>query len=158
MVVFEKYFEESNGQPFDYFGDEIFLSDKIELKLNEQILVTIEKTNSEHIQGIGFSENVSVFNTTVKRAAIFENFSIPPEKRLKTKSELPFSFYVTSKNKKGHIYIYNLALINGVVQYGHNGFAMKKEQIENGWRYRCNDVIPNDDFTDMIFTIQKITN
>jgi hypothetical protein len=49
-----------------------------------------------------------------------------------------------------------VVLINGDKVWWKDGFAMKKEKIENGWRYKCNDIQPNDDFTDMVFKIQKI--
>ena len=157
MEEFEKLFRQSNGLPVDYHGETIFMTDRIDAELNDLFLVTIEKTDSEYLQGIGFSDNVSIFGETVKKAVVFEHFSIPLDERQKIKSKLPFSFEVTCKNKKGHIAIYNMALVDGVQQWWHNGFAMKKENIENGWRYRCNDIKPNDDFTDLIFTINKIT-
>lgn len=158
MIEFEKLFKESNGQPIAYNGDIIFMMDKIDAKINDQFLVTIEKTNSIYLQGIGFSENVSVFGDTVKRAAVYEHFSVPPDERQRTKSKLPFSFTVTCKNKKGHITIYNMAMVGEVQHWWHNGFAMKKEKTENGWRYKCNDIRPNDDFTDLIFTVEKVIN
>ncbi len=42
------------------------------------------------------------------------------------------------------------------VDSGHNGAAMIVEKIENGRRYRCNDGTPDDDFDNIIFTVQKI--
>ncbi|MCA6361563.1 MAG: hypothetical protein IM638_00865 [Bacteroidetes bacterium] len=155
MASFEKYFIQTKGQPVDLAGETIYLSDTISLKLNEEIIVIIESTNSEFIQGIGFTENVSIFGETVKKAVVFEHYSIPPEERKKKKSKLPFTFTVKCKNKKGYIRFYNMALINGTQHMGHNGFAMKKEKTETGWRYKCNDVKPNDDFTDLIFTISR---
>ena len=37
------------------------------------------------------------------------------------------------------------------------GAAMIVEEIENGRRYRCNDGHPDENFDDIIFTIQKLT-
>jgi hypothetical protein len=157
MEEFVKLFSQSKGQPVGYHGEKIFMADRIDAELNDLFLVTIEKTDSQYLQGIGFSDNVSIFGETVKKAVVFEHFSIPPDERQKIKSKLPFSFEVTCKNKKRYILIYNMALVDGVQQWWYKGFAMKKENIENGWRYRCNDIKPNDDFTDLIFTIKKIS-
>jgi hypothetical protein len=30
------------------------------------------------------------------------------------------------------------------------------EEIENGRRYRCNDGVPDDDFDDIVFTVQRV--
>ena len=38
---------------------------------------------------------------------------------------------------------------------GYFGAAMIVEEIENGRRYRCNDWEPDEDFDDIIFTVQK---
>ena len=43
------------------------------------------------------------------------------------------------------------------LESGHNGAAMIVEEIENGRRYRCNDGAPDEDFDDIVFTVQKIT-
>ncbi len=44
------------------------------------------------------------------------------------------------------------------IDYGHNGAAMIVEEIENGRRYRCNDGYPDEDFDDIIFTVQRLRN
>jgi hypothetical protein len=43
------------------------------------------------------------------------------------------------------------------IDYGHNGAAMYYEEIPNGRRYFCNDCIPDEDFNDIVFTVQKAT-
>ena len=156
MIVFEELFSLTKGQPIDYFGEKLLLFDSLSAKYKDRFSVTIESTHSKFLQGIGFSENVSIFGERVKRAAIFEHFSIPTEDRNRKRSMLPFTFEVTSFNKKGFITIYNIALVDETLHYGHNGFAMKKEEYGEGWRYRCNDIQPNDDFNDIVFTIKKI--
>ena len=45
---------------------------------------------------------------------------------------------------------------DGAMQYEHNGAAMYFEEIPNGKRYFCNDGYPDDDFDDLIFSIEII--
>ncbi|MBS0651425.1 MAG: hypothetical protein JSR93_09715, partial [Verrucomicrobia bacterium] len=42
------------------------------------------------------------------------------------------------------------------LNYWTGGAAMVAELIENGMRYKCNDGAPDEDFEDIIFSIQKV--
>jgi hypothetical protein len=79
----------------------------------------------------------------------------------------PKNIEITVFTKTGHIVIYNIweqtnqYIADGLkesksVEYWHGGSAMIVEEIENGRRYRCNDGTPDDDFDDIVFTVQKL--
>lgn len=153
---FNSRFSESKGEPIYYNGKAIILSDKVPAMFNERFLVTIEETNSILIQGIGLSGDIEVFGQKGKRSMILESFSIPPDQRARVRSKLPFEFEVISKSKKGFITIYNMAIEDGRQEWWVYACGMIKEEIENGFRYRCNDKQPNDDFNDIVFKIERI--
>ena len=57
----------------------------------------------------------------------------------------------------GEFKVWNIWRLKGKsMQYGHNGAAMYFEDIPNGKRYFCNDGYPDDDFDDLIFSIEII--
>jgi hypothetical protein len=68
-----------------------------------------------------------------------------------------------------HVAVFNMwqdpnrVMIPGVTgsgqvnHYWQNGAAMIVEEIPNGRRYRCNDGEPDDDFDDLIFTVERVT-
>lgn len=45
---------------------------------------------------------------------------------------------------------------SGRIDSRFGGAAMIVEEIENGRRYRCNDGHPDENFDDVVFTIQKV--
>jgi len=69
----------------------------------------------------------------------------------KTKFVIKFE-QVNSLWEQGIIWRLN----NKPMQYGHNGAALYIEEIPNGKRYYCNDGSPDDDFDDLVFTIEKV--
>jgi len=59
--------------------------------------------------------------------------------------------------EKGYLGIKNVWDIgNGTIEAWHSGAAMIVEEIENGRRYHCNDGHPDENFDDIVFTIQKV--
>ncbi len=59
--------------------------------------------------------------------------------------------------KKGILGIKNIWNTgNGTISSWIGGAAMIVEEIKNGKRYRCNDGHPDENFDDIVFTIQKV--
>ena len=153
---FNSLFKKSLGKPILYKGQELILADKIPVNYDEKLRITIESTNSKYIQGVGISDNIEIFGQKVGKAVVWEYYSVPPENRENTRNQLPYSFEVICKNKKGEIFIYNMAEVDGRQDYWNFGCAMIVENIENGKRYKCNDWQPNEDFNDIIFRVEKV--
>lgn len=148
---------ESKGQPIAHAGRVLQMIDRFPAALGEELVVTIETTTSPHLQGVAFSEGVEVFGQRVKKAVVFEFFSVPPEERETVRSRLPFSFVVTCRNRKGFISFYNMALTGERQSWWHAGSAMIAEECDGGRRYRCNDFEMDDDFDDLVFSVKRKT-
>ena len=153
---FNKLFIATKGQPVNYQGKTLLLADRIPAKLGEVFCVTIEQTNSSYPQGVGCSENVEVFGQRIKRAVVWEYYSLAPSERGQLRSRLPFTFEIICRNKQGHLSFYNMAEVEGGRQsWWHGGACMIAEDIPGGHRLRCNDFQLNDDFNDIIFTVVR---
>lgn len=66
---------------------------------------------------------------------------------------------VVGCTQDGHIHVWNVwqrekATIRGI-EGQHYGAGMLVEEIENGFRYRCNDGYPDKDFNDIVFRIER---
>lgn len=62
--------------------------------------------------------------------------------------------------REGHIHIWNAwQFVGGLslkgIHSGHYGAGMLVEEIENGFRYRCNDGYPDLDFNDIVFRVER---
>lgn len=154
-VNFGQRFIESRGTPIQYDGKTLIMLDKLAAKLGDKFTVTIESTRSPYPQGVGISESLEVFGERVKRAVIWEYFSLQPELRETERSRLPFSFEVVCRNRKGSLSFYNMTEFQGRQEWWHGGSCMIAEDIPGGRRYRCNDFELDDDFEDLVFTVVK---
>lgn len=153
---FNKLFVATKGQPVIYQGKTLLLIDRMSAKLGEVFRVTIEQTNSSYPQGVGCSEGVEVFGQRVKRAVVWEYYSLPLSERSELRSRLPYTFEITCRTKQGHLSFYNMAEVEGGLQsWWYAGSCMIAEEIPEGRRYRCNDFQLNDDFNDIVFTVVR---
>ncbi len=150
---FNLLFRETKGKPVMYAGRHLVLSDRVPAKLGQRFNITIESTSSKYAQGVGISEGVTVFGELVKRAVVWEYFSVEPSKRQFSGSILPFEFQVECRNKSGFLSFYNMAEFQGRQEWWSAGSCMWVEQLTNGRRYHCNDFELDDDFDDIIFTV-----
>ena len=153
---FNSLFAKTKGQPIKYNGKTLYLSYNIQIKYKSKILVTLEKTNSHYIQGIGIMGGHIVFGTKQRKSLFLETFTVPPNKRFFKRKALPFSYEVTCNNKKNVLHIYNVALVKNRQEYWTNGCAMIVNEIDNGYRFMCNDFQFNDDFNDIIFKVEYL--
>ncbi|HEY4151191.1 MAG TPA: hypothetical protein VGM41_19770 [Chitinophagaceae bacterium] len=145
-VVFEYLFKESNWSPVEYQGKQVSISDTINFSPGKmKFTITFEKINSDWEQGI-----------ILKGKGVFfvNNQHIPKSICLWQKNS-PKVVEFIFESKDGVLTIWNMWCIEkGPMQYGHNGAALYYEKISNGKRYYCNDGYPDDDFDDLIFTIE----
>ena len=162
MPDFDKLF--LTERSVKYKNTTIFRTDYISFVNGDKFLVIFEKTNSEWTQGMylyayGFfdiegrkyKDKIVLWENTAPKQMIFTLLE-ETTKRYRAKG-LP---------KRGILGIKNVWEIKSLTGYpcidsGHHGAAMIVEEIENGRRYRCNDGHPDDNFDDIVFTIQKIS-
>ena len=154
---FGERFIASKGRPLEHGGKTVVMLDQFPCEQNEPLIVTIESTDSDYLQGVGISEGVEVFGEVHKKAVVFEHYSLPSEEREVRKSNLPFSFIINCRNKKGFLSFYNITLVNGRQAWWHGGSAMVVEEMADGRRYHCNDFELDDDFDDIVFTVKQVT-
>ena len=161
MPDFTNFFVASKGQPITYKGQIIYGLDRFPVKNSDVLIAHIETANSEYRQGfcIDITGHCEMDGKTFKKEKgirmLFWQDTAPQEIRLKVFT------------KKDHVVVYNIweqtnyYLAGGPkesksVEFWNNGAAMMTEEIENGRRYRCNDGTPDEDFNDIVFTVQRI--
>jgi hypothetical protein len=166
MPSFDDLFFEARGGPVIYNGKRLVLADQFAVSNGDILNIKIEKTNSEWRQGI----SIDITGYCEMDGVIFK------EKKgvmmLFWEDACPKEFSIKVFTKKGHVWIQNIwERVNNSsfdltcnelplrevvsIDYGHHGAAMIVEEIENGKRYRCNDGHPDENFDDIIFSIQK---
>lgn len=148
-------FIQSCGAPVVHGGKTLIMADRVPAELGDRLQVTIESTRAEWPQGVGCSEGVEVFGERVKRAVVWEYFSVPPEVRAQVRSRLPYTFEVICRNKRGFVSFYNMTEFKGRHEWWHGGSCMIATDIPGGRRYSCNDFEPDDDFDDLVFTVTR---
>lgn len=149
---FQRLFNESKGQPILYKYKWIFLSDKMDV-LGKIVKVEYEilNTNSEWIQGIMF-KGVGVFEVngsknkmkTLRDGIVFWENTAPQK----------LAFLFQPKEMELHIYNVWKRSEKSYTDAWTNGAAMYKELLDNKIIYHCNDGHPNDDFSDLTFSIK----
>jgi len=167
MPNFGELFMKSKAQPIKWNGEIVVMSDKFPVKNGDTLLMSIEKTNSDCLQGFyvditgscELDEKVHKVGKGVKM--LFWEDTAPKQIKLKVITKKDFVYV---RNIWETINSYLVSDLEGktitkeskAVDYGHNGAAMIVEEIENGRRYRCNDWHPDENFDDIIFTVQKL--
>ncbi len=152
MPVFEEMFIESKGQPITYEGKTLVMMDTIEVSNGDRVKITFDSTDSDWRQGIVLDVKGSfLINDRDDGGSIVLWEDKAPkivELEIKTKKE----------NRVERLEIMNAwDTGDGVIHSGHNGAAMIVEDIANGRRYSCNDGHPDDNFTDIVFRIEKVS-
>jgi hypothetical protein len=145
---FETLFERNNWSPFEYEGKTISIGDTFQIpKGRVKFIVRFEQVNSNWEQGVFFKgQGPFTVNMDVMQTGFYLWHSTSP-------TVVECEVY----SQTGEFKVWNMWRINGgPMQYGHNGAAMYFEEIPNGKRYFCNDGYPDDDFDDLIFSIEII--
>lgn len=158
MPSFEELFTEAKQPVIHYKGKTLYWADRFPVSNGEKLKISIETTNSEYIQGV----SIDVTGSCEVQGKIWKK-----GKGVKMifweDGELidPKNIEITVFTKLGYVWVQNIWECSdhrGVkyTDYGHHGAAMLIEEIENGRRYYCNDGHPDENFDDIVFTIQKI--
>jgi hypothetical protein len=145
-VVFEKLFEKSNWSPIEYNGEQVSISDTIDLPVRRvRLIIRFEQVNSDWEQGIFLKGKGTFF---INNERVTDSIYLWQ----KTSPDTVECIYESTDSK---LKIWNTWRIdNGSMQYGHNGAALYYQETKNGKRYYCNDGYPDDDFNDLIFSIE----
>lgn len=166
MPNFEPLFIESQGKSVHYKGKSIVRIDKFPVENGDVLIASIEKTDSNKRQGFyiditGHCEMDGEVHKSGKGVMmLFWEDTAPQTIKLKVFTKKGFVWIQNMWEEKNRYLIaspegVNVEKENESINYGVNGAAMIVEEIENGRRYRCNDGEPDDDFNDIIFTVQK---
>ena len=146
MVSFQELFTGSRGQPIEYQGLTLKLVDEFPLDNSSRLRLTVEHIDSEWKQGL-------VLRT--KGSFLVNNQKVPKSIVL-WEDTAPAVIEIEVQSPDDHIKINNVwDHGDGVVQAWHHGAAMIVDEIPNGRRYRCNDGHPDDNFTDIVFRLER---
>lgn len=167
MPNFDQLFASTKDRSIKYKDLTLIQSDHFPVSNGDILFATIEQTNSEWRQGfsIGITGHCEFEGKTFKRGKgvrmLFWQDTAPKQIKLKifTKKE-----YVRIENIWEQTNYYLVGTPDGEtlnkesksVEYWHGGAAMIVEEIENGRRYRCNDGHPDENFDDIVFTVQRV--
>lgn len=167
MPNFCNIFAEAKGNPVFYNGNRIIRIDKFPIKNEDILIASIEKISSSYRQGLciditGYCEfEGQIYKQGKGIRMLFWEDTAPKQIILKIFTKIDFVkiyniwetiSYVTLSTPTGEPFKKEMKRVD----YSYNGAAMIVEEIENGRRYRCNDGYPDDDFDDIVFTVQKI--
>lgn len=157
MTDFNKLFFESKAKLLNYKDKTIVQNDALPVFNSDKLLITLESTNNIYLQGIFlkiFKQGIIEIEGEQcdKPIALWEDF-------FKENNEpVEITVYPKKKKQAELLVIYNIWKDgNGDMDSRHYGAAMIIEEIENGRRYRCNDGYPDENFDDIVFTVQKLT-
>ena len=161
MPDFDEIFSTTKERPIKYKNQCLVRVDYISFVDGDRFLIRFEKTNSEWLQGIGLYLfgiiEIEQLGKKVKDRTVFWENTAPKEITIKvwkdnTKRKQPKG--LPSKGLFGIKNTWDTG--NGTIESWYNGAAMIIEEIENGRGYRCNDGHPDENFDDIVFTVQKI--
>lgn len=149
LSAFQALFIASRGQPIQYDGKTLQLIDYFPLERCKNIRVAFEEKNSEWRQGIAINvEGAFVVNAQkIKKAIVLWQDTAPTT----------VDIHVLSVDD--YVAVYNVwDFGRGSTEGWHNGAAMIVKEISSGRRYYCNDGHPDDNFTDVVFRIERVEN
>lgn len=143
----------------EYKGKKLIRLDHILFEDGDRFKITFEKKTSSWRQGILLSlfgyfevdgkmcqDRIILWEDTAPKEVLIAAFQ--DKSKRKQPNRLPNKGVLGVKN------IWDTG--NGTIESWYNGAAMQTEEIENGKRYCCNDGHPDENFDDIIFTIQKV--
>lgn len=136
-------------------GNKVFLSKKIKVTKGDKFELKFLSTNSKYLQGVKVAGRK---NTNVE----FEVNGFQTSKGLIIRQDTaPRKIHFEIKNinsGKAEILVHNIWIKSeDRVEFGQGNAGMIIEDTKDGWIFRCNDEQDDDDFDDLIFTLQKVT-
>ncbi len=169
MPSFDKLFMETKELHINYNSNVLYRADKFPVSNVDILIVSIESSNSDCRQGlcIDITGHCEIDGEICKKGKgirmLFWDDTAPKRIELKIFTKKDF-VWVENIWENTNSYLVStpdgqpLQKESKAVDYGPNGAAMIVEEIENGRRYRCNDGYPDEDFDDIIFTVQRLKN
>lgn len=169
MPDFDALFSSNTERPIKYKDRSIIRLDKYLVNDGEKLKICIESTNSKCPQGltIDITGSCEVKGKVYKKGKGIRMLFWADAELID-----PKNIEITVFTKKGHVVIYNIweqtnkylvgTSANPIekesksVEYWHGSAAMIVEEIENGRRYFCNDGQPDENFDDIVFTVQRV--
>ena len=160
MTDCDEIFSMTAERPIIFDGMPIIRADDIAFQDGDTFEITFESTNSQRPQGIAidvFGE-ISVNNALLQDKMVFWENSAPKKFRFSAYRDQKRSRKPKSLPAPNMLRIFNVwDSGQGLPESSYWGAAMTYEEIANGRRYRCNDCVPDNDFNDIVFTIQKVS-
>lgn len=144
MPDFQGMFTAAQGQAVEYDGRLIHMADRLPIGKTQTIDVTFEAVNSDWRQGVHLSTvgSFDVDGQKIKSALVLWQDTAPRDARI----------VVHSKN--GICLVKNVWDIgDGVMHSWHSGGAMQISDVGERRIYECNDGRNDDDFDDLVFSI-----
>lgn len=145
--MFEELFRKSKGKPVVHKGQVLHLVDFVPCAQGDLFRITFEGTSSEWRQGIMLQAPgpLEVAGKTVPGPIVLWEDTAPKVTEVRIHAPT------------GPLQVKNVwDTGNGVVQSWHNGAAMIIDQTYSGRCYRCNDGHPDENFTDIVFRVEKV--
>jgi hypothetical protein len=143
----EQLFLESRGQPVVYKGQTICMVDRIDVAEDQVLKVTFEEIRSDWRQGVCLTVNgeFEVAGQVIQNSVVLWHDTSPT------------AIEVHVQARDGTCQIKNVWDIgDGVMQSWHNGAAMIVHRSMSTRRYKCNDGRDDEDFDDLVFTIEFV--
>ena len=147
MPSFQDLFAKTKGQPIAYKGHTVQMVDRLSVSDGQMLKVRFESVNSDWRQGVNLTTDGSfeVNDQGIKNSIVLWHDTAPSE------------VYVKIHSRQGDCLVKNVWDVgDGVVHSWHNGAAMIVEESQNGRQYKCNDGRADEDFDDLVFSIELV--
>jgi hypothetical protein len=145
--MFDALFRESKGKPVTYKGRLVQLIDSATVHPKSNIRLSFEAKEGRYRQGVRIKSNgyITVAGERLRDFVLWTD-TAPPVVELTVGPR-------TTELKIWNCWDHG----DGVTQAWLNGGAMVVEKLKPGARkYFCNDGLPNDDFTDLVFILDGL--
>lgn len=145
----ELFGEASDPNRIIYKGQEVIRGDEFPTHGSKRLKVVFESVGSDWLQAILLGSRADLpIEINGQRGTSFELWAdtAPPE------------VYVGCEPREEQVVVQNAwDTGSGSTNFGMGAAGMIVEELPNGRRYRCNDAYPDDDFDDLVFRIERIT-
>jgi hypothetical protein len=145
MPSFESLFRTSKGKPIEYQGRTVMMRDVLPVSRTTRIKLVLESSKSTWRQGVMLRAKGSlrVADHDFKSPIVLWIDTAPRDVEILVLSDMD------------ELEVRNVWDVgDGTIQSWHNGAAMTVEEVPDGRRYRCNDGHPDDDFSDLVFSLK----
>ena len=186
MPSFQSMFMKSKGKPIQYAGTTLVMHDEFPTEGAIKLQVIFETCNGNPVKEDSTRNWIprpEFFRTAEDGLAPWRNLEPPGRWRQGIRLKCDGSFWgnnQTAAGKRGIVLwadsapeVVELQLLdkptaiivynvwdggNGVIDAWHNGAAIIVEELPNGRRYRCNDGFADEDFDDLVFRIERVSD